>query len=101
MTFRNLQDVDFLTNETLFELTQRPEHLVILGSGPIGLEMAQAFNLLGSKVTVIALDERILIRDEPKCTEFVHLRLEKAGVDFYLSETIHSVEPNGGIVPFN
>ncbi|MCG8608491.1 FAD-dependent oxidoreductase [bacterium] len=90
-----LQDIDYLTNETIFELTQLPDHLVILGSGPIGVEMAQAFRLLGSKVTVIALDERILIRDEPKCTVLIRDRLESEGVSFNLGQTIHSIKKNG------
>ncbi|MEZ5999765.1 NAD(P)/FAD-dependent oxidoreductase [Hyphomonas sp.] len=50
-----LKDVPFLTNETIFTLPELPEHLVILGGGPIGLEMAQAFTRLGSKVTVIEM----------------------------------------------
>ncbi len=86
---KGIQDIDFLTNETIFELKKQPKHLVILGSGPIGVEMAQAFHLLGTKVTVIALDEKILIRDEPKCTAVIHEKLQKAGIQFYLGETIH------------
>lgn len=48
-----LHDVPYLTNETLFDLNELPEHLLILGAGPIGLEMAQAFRRLGSRVTVL------------------------------------------------
>ncbi|MFQ5602123.1 MAG: dihydrolipoyl dehydrogenase family protein [bacterium] len=91
-----LQASDFLTNESLFELQQQPKHLVILGSGPIGVEMAQAFNLLGTRVTVIALDPRILIRDEPVCTDFVQTRLEKEGVTFYSGATIHQAQKGNG-----
>ncbi len=94
---KGIEDIDFLTNETLFELKEQPEHLVILGSGPIGIEMAQAFHLLGTKVTVIALDKKILIRDEPKCSALIHEKLEKAGIQFCLGETIHSAKkkPDG------
>ncbi len=87
-----LREAGFLTNETLFELEKQPQHLVILGSGPIGVEMAQAFRLLGSRVTVIALDEKILLRDEPACAEMVHKRLVEQGIEFHLGETIHSAE---------
>jgi pyruvate/2-oxoglutarate dehydrogenase complex dihydrolipoamide dehydrogenase (E3) component len=45
--------VRYLTNETLFDLTQRPDHLIIVGGGPIGIEMAQAHARLGSRVTVL------------------------------------------------
>ncbi|MFQ5640171.1 MAG: dihydrolipoyl dehydrogenase family protein [bacterium] len=93
-----LQETGFLTNETIFELEKQPAHLVILGSGPIGVEMAQAFNLLGTKVTVIALDPRILIRDEPKCTSVIHHRLQSQGIQFHLGETIHSIKKNGANV---
>ncbi len=90
-----LAEAGFLTNETLFELERQPEHLVILGSGPIGVEMAQAFRLLGSQVTVIALDEKILIRDEAKCAEVVHERLLKQGIEFHLGQTVHTVQKTG------
>ncbi|MFQ5676281.1 MAG: dihydrolipoyl dehydrogenase family protein, partial [bacterium] len=91
-----LNEAGFLTNETLFELTRQPDHLVILGAGPIGIEMAQAFCRLGSTVTIIALDDRILIRDEPDCAEFIKNRLQEAGVNFHLGETIHEVKKTNG-----
>ncbi|MFQ5652935.1 MAG: dihydrolipoyl dehydrogenase family protein [bacterium] len=91
-----LHEAGFLTNETLFELQHQPRRLVIMGSGPIGVEMAQAFTLLGSQVTVIALDEKILIRDEPGCAEVVHQRLVEQGITFHMGETIHSVEKQNG-----
>lgn len=93
---RGLQEAGFLTNESIFEIEKQPEHLVILGSGPIGVEMAQAFALLGTRVTVIALDEQILIRDEPKCTQLVRARLVEQGIQFHLGETIHSVNKTSG-----
>jgi len=48
-----LENVDYLTNENLFETTVKPEHLIIIGGGPIGMEMAQAHRRLGSKVSVV------------------------------------------------
>lgn len=87
-----LDKIDFLTNETIFELKEQPEHLVVLGNGPIGVEMAQAFNLLGTKVTVVALDPHILVRDEEKCALLLQERLQNEGITFYNGETIHSVE---------
>ncbi len=86
-----LDTIPYLTNDSLFELEKQPKHLVILGSGPIGLEMAQAFRRLGSQVTVIALDERLLIRDEPSCAEFVKDQLEREGIVFRSGETIHKI----------
>jgi pyruvate/2-oxoglutarate dehydrogenase complex dihydrolipoamide dehydrogenase (E3) component len=60
-----LDTVDYLTNETLFDLTRLPKHLVIVGGGPIGIEMAQAFRRLGSEVTVLEA-ARALGKDDPE-----------------------------------
>ncbi len=69
----------FLTNETIFGLTQLPRHLVIIGAGPIGLEMAQAFRRLGSEVTV--LEAAIpLPNDDAECAAIVVAQLEREGV---------------------
>ncbi|MCE8556000.1 FAD-dependent oxidoreductase [Ruegeria pomeroyi] len=72
-----LDSVPYLTNETLFALSERPDHLLIIGGGPIGLEMAQAHVRLGCKVTVIEAD-RALGREDPEAAALVldHLRAE-------------------------
>jgi pyruvate/2-oxoglutarate dehydrogenase complex dihydrolipoamide dehydrogenase (E3) component len=75
-----LTDIPFLTNETIFTLTRRPGHLIILGGGPIGIEMAQAHRRLGSEVTVIARS-RILGRDDPDAVALVRERLRDEGVN--------------------
>lgn len=49
---KGLSEVEYLTNENLFHLTEQPEHMVIVGGGPIGLEMAQAFALLGKSPVI-------------------------------------------------
>lgn len=58
-----LDDIDYLTNETIFDIPALPDHLVILGGGPIGMEMAQAFRRLGSDVTLIEMG-RVLARSD-------------------------------------
>ena len=60
-----LDQVDYLTNENIFELTTLPKHLIIIGGGPIGCEMAQAHRLLGSEVTLVELSH-ILPKDDPE-----------------------------------
>ncbi len=92
---KGIDQIDYLTNDTLFEIKTCPRHLVILGSGPIGIEMAQAFITLGAKVTVIALDQQILVRDEPQCAQLIRKRLEEAGVVFHLGETVHEIKKKG------
>jgi pyruvate/2-oxoglutarate dehydrogenase complex dihydrolipoamide dehydrogenase (E3) component len=69
----------YLTNETIFDLKERPEHLIIIGAGPIGLEMAQAFRRFGSSVTVLEA-ARPLAKDDPECAVIVIDRLEREGV---------------------
>lgn len=74
-----LEGVPYLTNETLFALRERPAHLVVLGGGPIGIEMAQAHRRLGSAVTVIEA-ARALGREDPELAAVVLARLRAEGV---------------------
>ncbi|WP_111734649.1 dihydrolipoyl dehydrogenase family protein [Roseovarius amoyensis] len=75
-----LDTVPFLTNETLFDLRERPEHLLIIGGGPIGIEMAQAHRRLGCRVTVIE-GARALGQDDPEMAAVVLKRLRNEGVE--------------------
>ena len=65
-----LDDTPYLTNETIFELKACPEHLVVIGGGPIGLELAQAFRRLGADVTVLEAATP-LAKDDPECAAIV------------------------------
>ena len=87
-----LSDTPFLTNETLFGLTELPTHLVVIGGGPIGLEMAQAFRRLGAQVTVL---ERatILPKDEPEAVEIIRARLVAEGVRLLENTAITRIDP--------
>jgi pyruvate/2-oxoglutarate dehydrogenase complex dihydrolipoamide dehydrogenase (E3) component len=69
----------YFTNETIFDLSERPRHLVIVGAGPIGLEMAQAFRRLGSEVTVLEAAAP-LAKDDPEAAAIVLAALEREGV---------------------
>lgn len=75
-----LDQVPYETNETLFDLRERPEHLLIIGGGPIGMEMAQAHVRLGSKVTVIEGD-KALGKDDPELAAVVLNTLRDEGVE--------------------
>ena len=66
---------DYLTNETIFQLTSLPKRLIIIGGGPIGCEMAQAFSRFGSEVVLIEQSNRILPRDEADAAEMGHRSL--------------------------
>ena len=94
-----LDGVGYLTNETLFEITEQPEHLVIVGAGPIGIEMGQAFTRLGTRVTVLDRAGRILGRDDATHAEALRQRLADEGVEFNLEASVERVEPgaSGGV----
>ncbi len=82
----------WLTNETLFDLTERPDHLLILGGGPIGLEMAQAHRRLGCRVTVVEAG-RIAGRDDPELADGVRRVLLREGVALLEGARIARFEP--------
>ncbi len=95
-----LQDVPFLTNEVVFDQTERPDHLVIIGGGPIGLEMAQAHRRLGSKVTVLE-GNKILPKDDQELVEVVRQNLLKEGVDLLEGSKVSSVAGEAGNITVN
>ncbi|MGI8958306.1 MAG: dihydrolipoyl dehydrogenase family protein [Bryobacteraceae bacterium] len=84
-----------LTNETIFELTSQPKRLLIMGGGPVGIEMAQAFARLGSEVTVVAPGDRILPRDDPGQARELQACLAREGVSFVLGQKVAAVEKHG------
>nr|WP_181708324.1 FAD-dependent oxidoreductase [Chthonobacter rhizosphaerae] len=86
-----LDGVPVLTNESVFDLAALPERLVVIGGGPIGVELAQAFRRLGSAVTVIARSE-ILPKDDRDCVAVVRDRLVAEGVEIRERATVDRVE---------
>lgn len=92
-----LADEPFLTNETLFDASERPEHLLILGGGPIGVEMAQAHAALGSRVTVVEAN-RLLSRDDPELVDGLRQSLIRAGVDLREGAEVRTVAPGPTLV---
>ena len=93
-----LPSVPYLTNETLFDLTTRPEHLIVIGGGPIGCEMAQAFARLGSRVTLITRGARLLPRDDRDAAALVQRALTREGVELHMGATISNVESVSGVI---
>ena len=89
-----LAEVPYLTNETIFELTERPDHLIVLGGGPIGLEMAQAHRRLGAEVTVVEAFS-ILSKDDPEAVEVVRRRLLAEGLTIHEGIRITSIAGEG------
>ncbi len=75
-----LDDLDYLTSDTLWDIREQPRRLLVVGAGPIGCELAQAMANLGSQVTLITHAPRIMPREDEDASSIVHGRLEKEGV---------------------
>lgn len=89
-----LAEVGYLTNETVFSLTERPEHLIVLGTGPIGCELAQAFRRLGSVVTMIGRS-KFMSKEDTEAAAVVEEQFKSEGIEIVYGETT-SVSVSGG-----
>jgi pyruvate/2-oxoglutarate dehydrogenase complex dihydrolipoamide dehydrogenase (E3) component len=89
-----LDEVPYFTNETIFERKTRPEHLVVIGGGPIGLEMAQAHRRLGARVSVLEL-AAIMPKDDPELVAVVRNRLVEEGIALFEQTKVLRVEKRG------
>ncbi|KZK93893.1 Mercuric reductase [Pseudovibrio sp. Ad46] len=86
-----IENIPYLTNENLFELKERPEHLIIIGAGPIGMEMAQAHRRLGSRVTVIEALRPLAVTDPAHAAQVIQ-KMESEGVEILANTKVNSVE---------
>ncbi|HJQ82923.1 MAG TPA: mercuric reductase [Candidatus Binatia bacterium] len=91
-----LAEAGYLTNETVFSLTELPRRLLVIGAGPIGCELAQAFRRLGSDVTIVSLDGRLLPREDADAAAVLAARFEREGIATALGARIARVEQEGG-----
>ncbi len=80
-----LDSVSYLTYETIWDLEVLPQHLIVLGGGPIGCEMAQAFRRLGARVSLIEGENRVLPREEPEVSRLLSDVFEQEGLDLRLN----------------
>lgn len=90
-----LNEIPYLTNESLFEMEELPKHLVIVGAGAIGCEMGQALNHLGAKVTIIDIADQVLGKTDPEIAGILQQTMEEDGVNFELGISIQKVEKAG------
>jgi pyruvate/2-oxoglutarate dehydrogenase complex dihydrolipoamide dehydrogenase (E3) component len=81
-----LAEVDYWTNEDVFDLRELPDRLVVLGGGPIGVELAQAFARLGSAVTVLQRGEHLIPRDDPEMIDLLERRFAEEGIEVRFGE---------------
>lgn len=89
-----LDQVRYLTNESLFSLTELPRRFGVIGSGPIGSEMAQAFARLGSQVFLFERGEHILPREDRDAATVVQKQLEQDGIELWMNSRNLNVSPN-------
>jgi dihydrolipoamide dehydrogenase len=82
-----IENIDYLTSDTVWSLRVQPKRLIVLGGGPIGCELAQCFARLGSHVTMVEMASRLLIREDIDASELVLEQFKKEGVDVRLGHT--------------
>ncbi len=93
---KGIGQVDYLTSDNLWQLRELPKRLIVLGGGPIGCEMTQAFARLGSKVTQVEMAPHILGREDGDVSERIRRRFESEGVRVLTGHTAQEVRLDGG-----
>ena len=91
-----LKEAGFLTNETVFTLTKRPDHLAMVGGGPIGCELSQAFSRLGTRITLIEAGSQFLAREDPEAAAIIAETFRKEGIDVRLATQLKKVTSSQG-----
>jgi pyruvate/2-oxoglutarate dehydrogenase complex dihydrolipoamide dehydrogenase (E3) component len=87
-----IEEVGFLTNETVFSLTQRPDRLAVIGGGPIGCELAQAFRRLGCEVVLLQRDNRLLTKEDQDAAVIIQQTFIREGIRLVLGCQVERVE---------
>jgi pyruvate/2-oxoglutarate dehydrogenase complex dihydrolipoamide dehydrogenase (E3) component len=93
---QGLDTVPYLTNATLMDVRDLPEHLLVLGGGYIGLEFGQMFRRFGSEVTIVHRGDRLLTREDPDLAEELRKALEAEGIRFFLEARTTCTKMSGG-----
>ena len=88
---KNIEAVDYLTSDNLWDIREMPGRMIVLGGGPIGTELAQALNRLGSQVTQVEMAPRIMSREDPEISLMVTASLEAEGVEVLVNHTAREV----------
>jgi pyruvate/2-oxoglutarate dehydrogenase complex dihydrolipoamide dehydrogenase (E3) component len=91
-----IDSVDYYTSENLWEMREKPRKLVVLGGGPIGSELTQAFARLGSSVTQVEMLPRILLREDPEISEMLKSRFEQEGIEVLVNHRAKQVKQKEG-----
>lgn len=93
---KGLTAAPHLTSETIFTISKLPARMMVIGGGPVGIEMAQAFRRLGSQIVVLDTQHSILPRDDVELTELLREHLAGEGIRFLLRSSVERAECDGG-----
>jgi pyruvate/2-oxoglutarate dehydrogenase complex dihydrolipoamide dehydrogenase (E3) component len=90
-----LADAGFLTNETVFSLTELPRRVLVIGAGPVGCELAQAFRRFGSETTIVQKASRLLAREDPEASVILQESFERDGIWIRLNADVIGITSTG------
>ena len=93
-----LNNLGYLTNEDVFGLGKLPQSLIVLGGGPIGVELAQALNRLGVKIYIVEMMDRILFREDKEVSQILENRLREEGIQILTGKKAVKFDKQGGLV---
>lgn len=97
-TIEGLKTIDYLTNENVFEMETLPQDMIILGGGPVGVELAQALNRLGVKVSLVEMMETILFREDREMVEILERKLKDEGIQILTGKKAVKFTQKDGVV---
>jgi len=86
-----IEEAGYLTNETVFNLTELPKRLAVIGGGPVGCELAQSFRRFGSEVTILEMMPQFLVREDPDAADILRRSLEREGLRLALNAKIERI----------
>ncbi len=94
-TLPGIEKLDYYTNEDALSLPAKPESMVVIGGGPLGVEFAQMYANFGTKVTLLQRGERILPREEPEISELLRQQFQESGIRIHVSTKLLKAEKKG------
>lgn len=93
---QGLRDSAYLTSDNLWEIRKLPDHLLVLGGGPIGCELAQSLARFGSKVTLVEMAPRLMIREDPEVSDLVREKFIAEGIEVMVGHTARAFREQDG-----
>ena len=93
-----LEDISYLTNENVFDLEVLPKSLAVLGGGPIGMELSQAFARLGVEVSIIEMFDRLMVREDKEIADVLINEFKSEGIKIYTGKKAVRFSKDGGMV---